>query len=587
MLLSEIGIYFDDKIIDIIINYELSNNNKEILRKEWWKIWYKIIIGYNSYSENTNRKKKVITITDINGGGIGNKMTNLFTSITNRVSNTAPSRSTTTQISTVPSRSTATQIINTIPSTKINIEEDAINNLLSTEKEYYLEYADKEQKDLDGYTEYDYEILYFDFAKSNANEIIIKSQKKRQALSNKLRNNMISVNEIVCNYNPSKIIPYPDRYGFNTIFQLVNDNPLSHALYMYGMQLPHQFDREGLLYSFIYLFHLKIYNIVDLHDCEGGTNKQNSNMAKGIGCNPYDRKCEWSMYEEAKRLTITQPEKKCEIMPNAMNLSDDLKDTLILTQTELEYLKEGSYYNIPIMDMTAGYMGSWELISKIKDTSKAENSISIHCLAGKGRTGSVMLYLMLRDFCKIFKDEGYNSKNVADLKRRLALPNFDYKNIIELVDGLKVYFTLNGYTTNTEAVIIELFKLSCTILDRKTINLLKQKGVDIETINSIIKRGLDNKTIELLLAKTVDQNTINTIKSLEFKSHAIASLLRQRLNRIFFFLAREFNVNEFYTYMRPTIKVLNLPYDEFSNPQKHTIRDWNNFNRDDVYTWVN
>jgi len=310
-------------------------------------------------------------------------------------------------------------------------------------------------------------------------------------------------------------------------------------------------------------------------------------MAKGIGCNPYDRKCEWSMYEEAKRLTITQPEKKCEIMPNAMNLSDDLKNTLVLTQIELEYLKEGSYYKIPIMDMTAGYMGSWELISRIKDTSKAENSISIHCLAGKGRTGIVMLYLMLRDFCKIFKEDSNNTANVADLKKRLALPDFGYDNIIELVDGLKVYFTLNNYTINTEAVINELFKLSCTILDRKTINLLKEKGVSIETINSIIKRGLDDKTVELLLSKTIDQNTINIIRRLEFKSHAIASLLRQRLNRIFFFLAREFNVNEFYTYMRPEKKVLDLPYDEFSNKQKHTITDWNNFNRDDVYSWVN
>ena len=69
------------------------------------------------------------------------------------------------------------------------------------------------------------------------------------------------------------------------------------------------------------------------------------------------------------------------------------------------------------------------------------------------------------------------------------------------------------------------------------------------------------------------------------------SLLRQRLNRIFFFLARHFEIERFYTYERPSMVVVNLPDDEFSNPTLHTI-DWasfdsGNFNKKSVLPWLN
>jgi hypothetical protein len=78
-----------------------------------------------------------------------------------------------------------------------------------------------------------------------------------------------------------------------------------------------------------------------------------------------------------------------------------------------------------------------------------------------------------------------------------------------------------------------------------------------------------------------------------FKIYAImyASLLRQRINRIFFFLAKAYNVKKFYTYERPTKDIVNLPDDEFSNPVLHTI-DWASFNsgtfdKDSVLPWLN
>ena len=599
MLLSEIGVFLDNKNIYSKINKD--NDKKEKLRKKWWEIWYNIIKGYDSFTEVTKKH------SDIRGGGFGSKIKNLFSKFTSKHTNTRVNPSNTQPIQPVintqpiqpvislPEMITAlsksasqskssskSKSVSQSSSSHKSSKTDIINELLLKIESKYLNNANSKDKE--------YEENYFKFAKSDDNKvhkIIFDSLKKNLNLDKKLKNKEISVNKIVCNFNPSKIIPYPNRYGFNTLFQLIKENDIFRALNICGMQMPHQFDRKRLLYTFIYLFHLKIYNIVDLQDCAGGTNKQHPNMVKGIGCNPYDRDCEQLMYEEAKKLIKEQPEEKCVSMKYADNLSVELKNSLVLTLNELRYLNKASYNRIPIQDMTAGCMASWELISKIKDTSKEENSVCIHCLAGAGRTGSVLLYLMLRDFCKIFKDDANNKKHVIDLKERLALRHFGFENITELINSLTLYFSLNGYTSNTENVIFEVFKLSCTILDRNTIELLEQKGVNKKTINSIIKQGLDDDTKNLLLSKTVDQATIDIIKTLEIKSQAIASLLRQRLNRIFFFLAKEFDVKNFYTYMRPTEQVLNLPYDEFSNPQMQTITDWKNYDTSVVYNWVN
>lgn len=614
MLLLEIGVFLDPKLDPKIID-EPKNNTKEMeeIKKKWWRAWYKIIMGNNSYSEVSN--------DSIKGGGFKNLFKNVADKMTGKKSSappqqlvapprpiTAPPRPITAppqqlvapqatlslslsppQSAAPPRSKTVTSQSKTLPQTEEEkIASDAIENKLLEVEKRYLFQANKTNTDAYGYNQHDYEEYYFDFAKSEGKKITFKAWEKKISLDTKLIAKTLFVNKIVCDYNPSLNIQYPDSLSFNTMFQLVKDNDMSYALYMYGMQLPHQFNREILFETFIYLFHLKIYSIVDLQDCKGGTNKQHYDMANGIGCNPYDRDCEEVVYEKAKELTLEQTEVRCISGKHLDKLSDDIKDSLVLTLAQLDYLKKGAYYNIPMQDMTAGYMASWEKISEIKDTSKKENSIVIHCLAGKGRTGSVMLYLILRDFCKIFKDENKNSENEIELKNRLAKPHFGYNDIIELINGLTTYFTLNGNTYNTEAVISEVFKLSCDIIDSKTKDLLKQHGVKNKTIESIIKHGLDETTEgKLLNENKIDQSTIDKIKTLELKSQAIASLLRQRLNRIFFFLARVFDVKEFYTYMRPTTQVLNLPYDEFSNPIKHTITDWKNFDKNVVFNWVN
>ena len=289
-------------------------------------------------------------------------------------------------------------------------------------------------------------------------------------------------------------ITYP--YG-NKITELYKPN---NNLHIYGMQLPHQFDRLKLINTIFYLFNNKnIYNIVDLHDCANATNREHPLMANGIGCNPYDRNCEYETWVLAEKIQ------------KIINPSFASK----------------FYSVIGYEDMYPGHLSAWETISTIDDVSDTLNSVVIHCYAGAGRTGSVMLYLLFRDLPK-------NNAELKYFQERFALPHFGFKNIIEVIKGCIIMFTNRSGNTDISFMLSEMFRID-----------------------------------EILCV----------------------SLLRQRLNRIFFFLARHFKIERFYTYERPAIVVVNLPDDEFSKPTLQTI-DWasfdsGNFNKKSVLPWLN
>jgi SOS response regulatory protein OraA/RecX len=384
----------------------------------------------------------------------------------------------------------------------------------------------------------------------------------------------VKIHDIVCE-DPQQDFPYPDKKGFNSLYQP------NMGLFLYGMQLPHQFNRDLLLKSMIYLFHKKIYNIADLQGCADAINRHNPSMDKGVGCNPYDRECEPRMWERARFLTIqqkTEPETECGYIQGAdkMNLGK-------LTPDEIGYLDKGTYYDIKIKDMTAGGLSSWIEISTIKDVSKPKNTIVVHCLAGAGRTGSVLLYLLMRDSGNILND-AEKKRYITEIKDKLAKPHFGLSNIAEVVGMLRAYFV--NYSYNVKFATRELFKIGSRIMDKQTEQMLRDKGVNEDKIKTILEQGIDTDMYEYLMSK-INITELSELDARQNESQASSSLLRQRLNRIFFFLAKEFKVSPFYTYARPTSQVLMLPNDEFSNPVLRYVSDWDNYDRNEVRKWLN
>ena len=334
---------------------------------------------------------------------------------------------------------------------------------------------------------------------------------------------------------------------------------------------------------------MKIYNIADLQGCSDAINRHNSRMGIGIGCNPYDRDCEPRMWERARFITIKEPNAKCDNITATDTLTQDEIDSYQLKEEEVKYLDKGLYYDIKIKDMTAGYFWSWNEISKIQDTSLRENSIVVHCLAGAGRTGSVLLYLLMRDSGKILSDEGEQGyyKNLRD---RLAKPHFGLTNIAEVIGVLRTYF-VNNQSRGVKFATRELFELGSRIMDKETEDMLRKKGVGDKQIKEILEQGIDTDMYYELKPK-IGETELSELDNRQIKSQATCSLLRQRLNRIFFFLAKEFKVKQFYTYERPSKLVFFLPDDEFSNPVMRTISDWDNYyssstSRKMVREWLN
>jgi hypothetical protein len=420
----------------------ITEEEKAKLRIQMWKIWYKIMKGYNS---SYGKVSRLPLSSSGNRGGGGKRKKNI----------------------------------------KIDIESEK-----KAIKEFFIEkYSDNKELR-------ENEIAYFnntDLAKDFVETSLLHKEVVKGWADHTIRAKSID-----------STIQYPNPDGYAQLYQ-----PIAN-LYMYGMQLPHQFDRKKLLNTIVYLLVKKnIYNFVDLHDCGGGTNKGHEYIRKGVGCNSYDRGAQLEMWNKA-----------------VFALKNTLPQTL--------------YYGISgYKDMTPGTLGAWESIARINDIRHPSNSVVIHCLGGAGRSGSVMLYLLLRD---VF----------ADTKSRLQNPHFGYASINEF-----------------RSVMINKFK-----------------------------------------NPSADENTANDIEYMKqelFGVHelAYASRFRQRLNRIFFFLARHFRVEHFYTYAIPTELVAILPDDEFAKPIQRSFIDvidtsryplsiqmgdidiWNNYDKQKVIEWFN
>lgn len=209
-----------------------------------------------------------------------------------------------------------------------------------------------------------------------------------------------------------------NSWAYNRLYQPFTG--IRNIRKLYGMSLPYQFDRTELLRNMLYLLQrCDIKNFVDLHDCEGITNSS--------GCNPYDLRVERDMFDLAVKVMKTRGR---------------------------QYINVKGY-----VDMTSGSYSAWLSISKIPDTSVYETLV--HCYMGKGRTGSVLLFLLLRDYKNI-------NQYIDLIEYKLREPHLGYKSIFELSDTLVALFDDNE-TVND--VVDELFNVS----DMKHIRLLRQR----------------------------------------------------------------------------------------------------------------
>ena len=303
-------------------------------------------------------------------------------------------------------------------------------------------------------------------------------------------------------------IQYPNPNGHTWLYKPV------HNLHMYGMQLPHQFNRKILLDTMINLIREKhIYSIVDLQDCVSTNININKGIINGRGCNPYDRYAEEEVYDKVKGALIP----------------DDIKGYASYTRVE-------NYH-----DMSPGFPDAWESISKIKDVKIPLHSVVIHCLGGMGRTGSVMLYLLLRD-----------TMNRSELERRLGQKHFGFKSIADLIYRLKQsLFPNNGiytYSDYTNWAADEVFYCG---------------GMNISDL-------YDDRRVVGYMDTPLP---LNREISGAYGGITRTSLLRQRLNRIFFFLAKELNVNMFYNY---------APMNNLTRPRDAFIPTVQNVNWDNL-----
>jgi hypothetical protein len=204
---------------------------------------------------------------------------------------------------------------------------------------------------------------------------------------------------------------------YNRLYQPFTGIRNTH-LKLHGMSLPYQFDRIELLRNMLYILQrYDIKNFIDLHDCEGITNIS--------GCNPYDLSGERDMFDLAVKVMKTRGR---------------------------QYINVKGY-----VDMRSGSYSAWLEISKIPDTSVYETLV--HCYMGRGRTGSVLLFLLLRD-CK--------NTPIDLLGYRLREPHLRYESIFELRNVIVSLFDDNH---TVKDVVEELFNAT----DMKHIRLLRQR----------------------------------------------------------------------------------------------------------------
>lgn len=303
----------------------------------------------------------------------------------------------------------------------------------------------------------------------------------------------------------SKQLIFIKKYQYKAFFPV-------HYIYLpfryipiYGIHFENKFDRGALLESMFYLLEnvKNLTTFVDLQDCEasGGVSGAKS------GCNPYDR----------------------EAMREMFNLS-----VKVLTEQGIIENRERVYISIKYFDdMKAGSIYSWYQLSNIPPCFLDAHT-GVHYSSAKGGTGIVLLFLRLRDAPK--KSE--ISHSLEDPSHYMSLITED-----DIIHGLKTVYFGSANILEVISKFKGLFK--GLMLD---FNNLKNRFERVDKRD----RKLDEE--EIFSNKIKEEDSFyeiveNDIFNIKFIWHI--KLLRQRLNRIFYFLAKKHNITGFYLYTSP------------------------------------
>lgn len=196
-------------------------------------------------------------------------------------------------------------------------------------------------------------------------------------------------------YNNSATIPLNFRRSANEHWHTITK---IHGLNIYGSSLPKfQFDGFGNPFSesdtwdayknfIFFLTVLNIRTIISLQGCSdprirtpggldlpGVSNNTTCRNYRPIG--PYGHTWEDDFYDAAKQHL------------------DGLKDEF-RTQAALDAMR---FRNITISDMAVGSSNAWVQLAQVPDTRLNPTSTLIHCYAGYGRTGTALLFYLMRD----------------------------------------------------------------------------------------------------------------------------------------------------------------------------------------------
>ena len=170
---------------------------------------------------------------------------------------------------------------------------------------------------------------------------------------------------------------YPDPHGALRLY-----NPPGTALY--SMQIPNNNNRVRLFQQFAFMMYNKeIDTIIDLHSCGTGLHPT-GNYDGSEGCFGFlteEEKLNKPLYINSERETWDFLKKMSSENINNKNIKfwDD---------------EEG----VGVEDFTAGTLNGWFKLSEypqINDPNR--NKLAIHCQSGYGRSGTVVLFYLLRD----------------------------------------------------------------------------------------------------------------------------------------------------------------------------------------------